>query len=401
MSLSVCEEDKPIFILIGDGSHGSSEFHLVRGQITRRIIENGLGPTFLVLEWDAAETYRLNQFILGKLDPEICAADVLKTFSRWPAWMWATEENAHWFDWLKDWNKTSQQVSVYGSDVFNYSHFIALAAQIWNMQKTSFNSMSSAWLQKNVCALMDEWPRFMTEENAQQTITGEALEFLNVLVPCLELWTSQIKRNRLLPDWLFVMRVLVNMRDYYALDAVNGVLSWDMREMCVSRVLRFVARQANNSVVIFWGHNTHVGDSDYGVNESVSVGNILRSWFDMDQVTLIGTASGSGTVLGSRRWSGPSQVFPIQELTQPDALESLILGFPGMRVLSSLNSQDQAFVQTSSCQRVIGAQVGKGTGDVEPSIPLSRFDFLIVFPSTRASHPLFPPGSKQSPASFY
>src|SRR3954464_6749451 len=79
------------FVLLGEASHGTSEYYTWRAEITRRlIVEKGF--QFIAVEGDWTSCDRLDQYIKGRADGD--AEDALQAFDRWPSWMWANQEIA-------------------------------------------------------------------------------------------------------------------------------------------------------------------------------------------------------------------------------------------------------------------------------------------------------------------
>src|SRR5437773_318524 len=79
------------YVLLGEASHGTSEYYRWRTQISQRLIEEK-GFSFIAVEGDWPDCYRVNRFIRGLSDSDEAARDVLHAFDRWPTWMWANEE---------------------------------------------------------------------------------------------------------------------------------------------------------------------------------------------------------------------------------------------------------------------------------------------------------------------
>src|SRR4051812_24307284 len=87
------------YVLLGEATHGTSEFYRWRTEISRRLIREK-GFSFIAVEGDWPDCYRVNRFVRGE-DKAAGAADVLHAFARWPTWMWANREVAELVDWLR------------------------------------------------------------------------------------------------------------------------------------------------------------------------------------------------------------------------------------------------------------------------------------------------------------
>src|SRR6266542_6667812 len=78
-------------VLLGEASHGTSEYYAWRHRISERLIlEKGF--SFLAVEGDWPDCYQVNRTIKGYPDAGDSARDVVHAFARWPTWMWANEE---------------------------------------------------------------------------------------------------------------------------------------------------------------------------------------------------------------------------------------------------------------------------------------------------------------------
>ena len=106
------------FVLLGEASHGTSEFYRWRTEITKRLIKEK-GFSFIAVEADWPDCYQVNRYIKGFPDYDNnnnkSAYDVLYSFNRWPTWMWANKEIVELVEWLKLYNdekkrKIQQQI---------------------------------------------------------------------------------------------------------------------------------------------------------------------------------------------------------------------------------------------------------------------------------------------------
>ena len=87
-------------VLLGEASHGTSEFYTVRAKLSKMLIEQK-GFSAIAVEGDWPSAQHVNRYIKGYSESKENAQEVLKAFGRWPTWMWANEEIAEFIDWLK------------------------------------------------------------------------------------------------------------------------------------------------------------------------------------------------------------------------------------------------------------------------------------------------------------
>src|SRR4051812_809121 len=109
------------FVLLGEASHGTSEYYTWRARISQRLIREK-GFSFIAVEGDWPDCYRVNRYIKGLPDSGSDAREVLHAFERWPTWMWANREVADLAEWLRrhnDGRLEEAKVGFYGLDVYS------------------------------------------------------------------------------------------------------------------------------------------------------------------------------------------------------------------------------------------------------------------------------------------
>ncbi|AUX35161.1 uncharacterized protein SOCE836_073500 [Sorangium cellulosum] len=79
--------------LLGEATHGTRERYTWRAALSRRQIVEA-GASFIAVEGDWPDRYRVNRYVKGCADAGSSARAVLRAFDRWPTWMWANEEVA-------------------------------------------------------------------------------------------------------------------------------------------------------------------------------------------------------------------------------------------------------------------------------------------------------------------
>ena len=106
-------------VLIGEATHGTSEFYRARAAITERLISHH-GFAFVAVEADWPDAARIDRYVRhgealsGGGEP----------FARFPTWMWRNTEVQAFADWLRDHNKPlppQERVSFHGLDIYSLS----------------------------------------------------------------------------------------------------------------------------------------------------------------------------------------------------------------------------------------------------------------------------------------
>jgi len=116
------------FVLLGEASHGTSEFYQWRTRLSRRLIEEK-GFSFIAVEGDWPDCYKVNRFIKNYAESGEDARSVLHSFSRWPTWMWANWEVVALAEWLRQHNNglpAPEQIGFYGLDVYSLHESMAV-----------------------------------------------------------------------------------------------------------------------------------------------------------------------------------------------------------------------------------------------------------------------------------
>mgnify|MGYP001546105169 FL=1 len=87
-------------VLIGEASHGTSEFYRMRARITKRLVEDK-GFTIVAAEADWPDAARIDHYVRHR---DVPPSD-WQAFARFPTWMWRNEETREFIDWLHEHNK--------------------------------------------------------------------------------------------------------------------------------------------------------------------------------------------------------------------------------------------------------------------------------------------------------
>ena len=110
-------------MLLGEATHGTSEFYRARAQITRRLIERH-GFNIVAAEADWPDATLIDRYVRHK------AVHVRSgpAFRRFPQWMWRNAEAASFVDWLRAHNATlhpPEQTGFFGLDIYNLNTSVA------------------------------------------------------------------------------------------------------------------------------------------------------------------------------------------------------------------------------------------------------------------------------------
>jgi len=86
-------------VLLGEATHGTSEFYRMRERISRELIERK-GFTFIAIEGDWPDVARIDHYVRhAEYPPSEWTA-----FARFPVWMWRNREVLNFVNWLRERN---------------------------------------------------------------------------------------------------------------------------------------------------------------------------------------------------------------------------------------------------------------------------------------------------------
>ena len=106
-------------VLLGEASHGTSEFYRARAAITRRLVEHH-GFTIVAVEADWPDAASLDRYVRQRPSP----THAEPPFRRFPTWMWRNTDVEAFIEWMRAWNEgrpAEARTGFYGLDLYNLS----------------------------------------------------------------------------------------------------------------------------------------------------------------------------------------------------------------------------------------------------------------------------------------
>jgi erythromycin esterase-like protein len=384
------------FALLGEASHGTSDFYRWRAEISARlIVERGF--SFVAVEGDWPDCYRLNRYVKGYRDAGRSAREVLEGFGRWPTWMWANEEIVAFAEWLRRHNETlplERRVGFYGLDVYS----------LWD---------SLAFLQRHLArhepAALPEIRRVVRcfepyDEDAQAYARATVFHSASCEDQAAELLQRLRRDGGARPgddggEAAFVAEqnawVVRNAESYYRAMVRHGPDSWNIRDRHMLATLqRLVAFHGAHAKALVWEHNTHVGDArftDMIDGGQINVGQLARERWGEDDVVLVGFSTHRGTVIAGREWEAPMQTLPCPP-ARPGSWEQVLHDLGGgnrLLVFSDVAPTEELLEPRG--HRAVGVVYHpeyEHLGNYVPTVLPRRYDALLHLDLTEALHPL-------------
>jgi erythromycin esterase len=393
------------FVLLGEASHGTSEFYTWRAKLSKRLIlERGF--SFVGVEGDWPDCYRVNRYVKGLRESGSSAEEVLHAFERWPTWMWANREVVAFAEWMREHNDpvpVDRQVGFFGLDV--YSLWESMAAVVEYLERID---PEAARLARRAYGCFDPY-----HDDVQDYARATAL----VPASCEDEVVSMLRTLRAKApayredgrDAYFNAEqnalVARNAELYYRTMVRGGPTSWNVRDHhMVDTLDRLMAHHGRRAKAIVWEHNTHIGDArftDMRRSGVVNVGQLVREGHgerptERDGVMLVGFGTHRGTVIAAEEWGAPMQRVRVPEakagswedLLHRAGTEDKLLLFDGSED-GGIDGSDAPIVH-----RAIGVVYDPRSerwGNYVPSIVPRRYDAFLYIDETRALDPLHMP----------
>ncbi|MED4228708.1 erythromycin esterase family protein [Neobacillus cucumis] len=381
------------YVLLGESSHGTSEFYTLRADLTKRLIQEK-NFSFIAVEGDWPACQSINRYIKGLSRSNQQIREVLESFNRWPTWMWANKEIMDLIDWLKEINlKTNrpEKVGFYGLDV--YSLWESLDEIIGFLSKMNSPELEAA---KKAFACFEPHNR-KNESYAvaagylSEDCMKEALELLSTIQK--NKWKFEDDQESSLNMEVNAL-VTAHAEDYYRTMVKSDADSWNIRDRHMVDALNSIINfYGENAKVIIWEHNTHVGDAratDMKDEGMVNVGQLVREQFGEDEVFIVGFGTYEGTVIASTEWGGNEEIMNVPS-AQTGSWEYLMHQGGPMNQYLLFNDQNRHEFSTTVGHRAIGVVYHpeyEQFGNYVPSNMGKRYDGFIFVDRTNALHPL-------------
>ena len=299
-------------VLLGEASHGTSEFYRARAAITRRLVE-AHGFRIVAVEADWPDAAVVDRYVRHLPPP----ASGEPAFERFPAWMWRNSDVQAFIGWLRGHNDglaPGARTGFHGLDL--YSLHRSIRAVIEYLERVDPGLAREA---RGHYGCLDPWAERPAEYGQLALHAGFApceqpvLEILrDLLARRLELTARDGAHFR---DAAQNARLVRNAEAYYRAMYRSSAESWNLRDRHMFETLEHLLEAGGpESRAVVWAHNSHIGDArhtDMGRERGeLNLGQLCRERFGAAAV-LIGFGTHAGTVAAARDWDAPMQVMDV------------------------------------------------------------------------------------------
>jgi len=396
------------YVLLGEATHGTSEFYLWRAAITRRLIEEK-GFNFIAVEGDWPDCYEVNKYVKG-LQGDRSLKDVLvNSYRRWPTWMWSNWEIKELMEWLKTHNshiEEGSQVGFYGLDVYSlYESMQCMKTFVKNMEDPeAYEAVQDVFrcfqpFAKDPIKYGYATKRKNFSEGCSKEVTKLLSQMRHKYNSTLTSDSPSFKKEEAFSAEMN-SKVLVDAENYYKIMLTSDASSWNVRDDHMADTLDSLMQfHGPDAKCIVWAHNTHIGDARYTDmidSGERNLGQIVRERHDKDGVVLVGFGMNEGSVIAGNAWDEPAEKKKAPSAPS-DSWEYLIKQadtdkIPNKILLFNQLKKDQRRVfEDMRGHRAIGVVYNPSHdryGHWVPTVLAKRYDAFIYLDQTRALHPL-------------
>lgn len=394
-------------VLIGESSHGTSEFYEARAEITKWLIDEK-GFCAVAAEADWPDAYRVNRYVCGLGDDSSPDA-ALRGFERFPAWMWRNTVVRDFVGWLHAHNTQRRangrrQTGFYGLDLYSLHRSMQeVVGYLENVDPTAAQRARQRYACFDHTSADDgQAYGFAAAFGAGQSCEREAIEQL------VELQRNALEYARrdglLAEDELFYAQqnaqTVRNAEEYYRAMFGARVTSWNLRDRHMAQTLEALLahldrhRSTEPARIVVWAHNSHVGDAratEVGADGQLTLGQLVREQHG-EASRLIGFSTYTGTVTAASQWGGIAE----RKVVRPalaGSVEELFheVGRPAFLVspmISRAAAQPLDAVRLSRAIGVIYLPATERQSHYYHVRPGDQFDAMIHIDQTTALEPL-------------
>ena len=380
-------------VLLGEASHGTSEFYRARAAITRHLVEHH-GFSIVAVEADWPDAAAIDRHV--RLRENVPAEE--PPFARFPTWMWRNTDVADFVNWLRAHNEGLEpdaRAAFHGLDIYNMGGSIAAVLAYLDQVDPE-----AAGIARERYGCLTPWqsnPAAYGRAALSQRYKDCEAEVIAQLRALLEKRLDyEGKDGTSFLDAAQNARLVRSAEQYYKVMYYGGAQSWNLRDSHMFETLEHVLEaRGPNAKAVVWAHNSHIGDAratEMGaVRGEHNIGQLARERFG-DDAALIGFGTHSGTVAAATDWDGEMEVKRVRP-SRDDSYERLCHDTRQERFLLDLR-RDEALRQRLTKQRLerfIGVIYRPETelqSHYADASLARQFDAWLWFDETRAVEPL-------------
>ncbi|WEX90786.1 protein-L-isoaspartate(D-aspartate) O-methyltransferase [Sinorhizobium garamanticum] len=382
-------------VLLGESSHGTSEFYRARAAITRHLIEEH-GFTIVAVEADWPDAAAVDRYVRHR--PHRRGSNA--AFQRFPTWMWRNREVISFVDWMRAYNHSTAErdrAGFYGLDIYNMRE--SIAAVLDYLDKVD---PAAATVARERYGCLTPWQNDPTTYG-RAVLTASYNKCEEAVVrQCRELLERRLEATDSDGDQLFDAaqnaRLIASAERYYRTMYYAGADSWNLRDRHMFETLEHLLESRGpGSKAVVWAHNSHIGDARHtemgAARDELNIGQLCRERFG-EQAALIGFGTHGGKVAAASAWDGEIEMKEIQP-SLPGSYERVFHDSDVDRFLLDFSRNDalRRRLDEPRLERFIGViyrpETERMSHYAHASLP-HQFDAFVWFDLTTPVAPLMP-----------
>ena len=295
-------------VLMGEASHGTSEFYMMRQEITKALIEKkGFNMVCAEADWSDAE--QINEYVKNSHTPKNWMP-----FNRFPQWMWRNKEVLSFVEWLKEYNATSiKKTGFYGLDLYGLENSIDLVIKY--LENIDFEM---ADLAKNRYGCISPYmsdPAIYGKLVLTKQMESCEEDILKMLVDLLK---NKNKLNHS-DEYYYTYQnamVVVDAERYYKHMYYGSAESWNLRDFHMFHTLQsLLSYLGRDTKAIVWAHNSHIGNAlatEMYSRGEINIGHLCKEYYGKKSYH-IGFGTHSGTVAAAHNWGERMEIMKVRD----------------------------------------------------------------------------------------
>jgi erythromycin esterase-like protein len=380
-------------VLLGEATHGTSEFYRARAAISRHLIRN-CGFNIVAVEADWPDAARIDRYV--RHQRHIPSRE--QAFDRFPSWMWRNVEVAEFVEWLRRENEhraEKNRVEFRGLDI--YSLRASIAGVLAYLDRVDPDAAQTA---RHRYGCLTPWQSDPARYGHRAAMGGDTCETA-VREQLLELLNRRLdyaaRDGEPFFDAAQNARIVRAAEQYYRIMYEGSRESWNLRDRHMFDTLQSLIRHRGpDAKAIVWAHNSHIGNAaatSMGWEGEFNIGELCRMAY-ADRMAAIGFGTDSGTVAAASDWDSPMEVKNVLTARE-DSWEYLFSRTGHARALTDWRGKDRAalreILSEPRLQRAIGVVYRPDTELLSHyfrAVLSEQFDAYVWFGTTRAVTPL-------------
>jgi protein-L-isoaspartate(D-aspartate) O-methyltransferase len=380
-------------VLLGESSHGTSEFYRARAAITRRLIERH-GFSFVAVEADWPDALTIDRYVRHLP----ARPGARPAFRRFPTWMWRNTDVEVFVEWLRSHNEgqpAERRVGFFGLDIYSLAD--SIAAVLAYLDKVD---PTAAKVARERYGCLTPWQhdpavygRAVLNERYRACEADMVAALRDLLAKRLDYAAHDGEQFF---DAAQNARLAAAAERYYRAMYYGSAESWNLRDRHMFETLQhLLAHHGAAAKAVVWAHNSHIGDArftDMGrVKGELNLGELCRGRFG-DEAALIGFGTHAGTVAAASDWDAPMEVKEVRP-SREDSVERQFhaAGLPRAVLHLDVPGELRRRLRSPRLERFIGViyrpETELQSHYAEVELP-GQFDAYVWFDRTTAVTPL-------------